>query len=164
MLACHAGHAAVKGMALSEMVIRQARWTAREIDQAAREGRLVKVRNPVWTEDDFTDRWPETQAQQRVFAARLHELADGLEAARQEGAQLEDLQAWLRDMFGGRVVTKSIDGFTDRMGQALKSSSQGYTRKGGVYVPSAPAIRTGTAASLLSTVPARAHTNMGERR
>jgi hypothetical protein len=164
LLACHAGEAAVKGMALSAMVIRQARWTARAIDEAAHGGRLLNVRNPVWARDDFTDRWPETQTQQAFFAGRLHRLADGLEAAQRDGAQLEDLQVWLREVFGDRVVTKSVDRFTDRLGGALKWTSQAYTRKGGVFVPSAPAIRTGAAASLLASVPARAHTNMGERR
>jgi hypothetical protein len=164
VLACHAGEAAAPGMPLTEMVIRQARWTAKAIDEAARAGRLLDVRNPVWARDVFTDRWPVSDPQQTFFARRLHALADGLETAKRQGAQLEDLQAWLREDFGDRVVTKSIEGFSDRLGGALKSTSQVYTRKGGVFVPSAPTIRTGAAASVLAAPAARAHTNMGERR
>ncbi|WLA47847.1 hypothetical protein QIH80_40615 [Bradyrhizobium elkanii] len=46
MLSCHAGHAARPGMRLAEMLIRQARWTARAIDDAAKRGQLLVVPNP----------------------------------------------------------------------------------------------------------------------
>lgn len=45
MLSCHAGHAAVPGMGLADMVMRQARWTARAIDQTARQNKLLDVPN-----------------------------------------------------------------------------------------------------------------------
>jgi hypothetical protein len=162
MLSCHAGHAASPGMSLSAMVIRQARWTARAIDEAARAGRLIDVRNPEWREDCFTDRWPETPAQQAHFARALHDLANGLEAIKQGNVQLEDLRDWLRDYFGERVVSRSLKTFTDRSGRAIRSSSQAYTTSGGLFVPAAPAIIG--AVSAVSPVAARAHTNMGERR
>jgi len=162
MLSCHAGHAASPGMALSDMVIRQARWTARAIDEAARAGRLLDVRNPEWWEDRFTDRWPENQAQQLEFARALHDLANGLEAIKRGDVQLEDLQDWLRDYFGDRVVSRSLNSFNQRTGQAIRSSSQGYTRSGGLFVPAAPAIIGATTS--VSPVAARPHTNMGERR
>lgn len=163
MLSCHAGHAAVAGMGLTEMVIRQARWTAREIDRAAATGRLVEVRNPALELERFTDRWPENQDQQRAYARALHLLADGLEAARLRGAQLEDLQVWLRQMFGERVVTRSVEAFNDRLGRQVKAREHGFTKSGGLYTPSRPALVT-SAASALAPMAARAHTNMGERR
>ncbi len=162
MLSCHAGHAASPGMSLSAMVIRQARWTARAIDAAASRGHLLDVRNPEWHEDCFTDRWPENQAQQTEFARSLHDLANGLEAIKNGDVQLEDLQNWLRDYFGERVVTRSLDTFNERTGRAIRSSSQRYTPSGGLFVPAAPAIIG--AASTISPVAARSHTNMGERR
>jgi len=162
MLSCHAGHAASPGMTLSDMVIRQARWTARAIDEAARAGRLLDVRNPECWDDRFTDRWPENQAQQLEFARALHDLANGLEAIKRGDVQLEDLQDWLRDYFGERVVSRSLKTFNQRTGQAIRSSGQGYTRSGGIFVPAAPAIVS--AAASVSPVSARPHTNMGERR
>lgn len=161
VLSCHAGHAAAPGMSLSAMAIRQARWTARAIDEADRAGRLLDVRNPTWHEDRFTDRWPETQSQQTQFARSLHDLANGLEAIRQGDVQLEDLQDWLRDRFGERVVSRSLKTFNDRTGRALRSNSQHYTCSGGLFVPAAPAVVSG---SIVSPVMARSHTNMGERR
>lgn len=163
MLSCNAGHAAVPGMGLTEMVIRQARWTAREIDRAAALSRLVEVRNPALVDERFTDRWPETQDQQQAYARALHALADGLDAARRRGAPLEDLQIWLRQMFGERVVTRSVESFNDRLGRQVKAREHGFTKSGGLYTPSRPAIITGASAAL-APMAARAHTNMGERR
>lgn len=162
VLSCHAGHAAVPGMGLADMVMRQARWTARAIDQAARQNKLLDVANPEFFEERFTDRWPENQSQQQHYARALHGLADGLQAARERGVQLEDLQDWLRDQFGQRVVTRSIDLFNKRLGRQVQARQHGYTRTGGLFTPAAPAIITGESA--LAPVAARAHTNMGERR
>ena len=162
MLACHAGHAAMPGMGLANMVMRQARWTARAIAQAARENSLLDVANPEFHAERFTDRWPENQLQQQQYARELILLADGLQAARERGRELEDLQEWLREQFGQRVVTRSIEAFNSRLGQQVQARQHGYTRSGGLFTPAAPAIITGAAA--LAPVAARAHTNMGERR
>lgn len=162
VLSCHAGHAARPGLGLAEMVIRQARWTARAIDDVARQGRLLSVPNPEFPAERFTDRWPESQVQQTGYSRRLHMLANGLEAARSGNVQLEDLQEWLREQFGDRVVTRSVKAFNQRVGQQVQARQHGYTRSGGLFTPAAPAIIGATTS--LAPVAARAHTNMGDRR
>jgi hypothetical protein len=162
MLSCHAGHAARPGLTLAEMVIRQARWSARAIDDAAKQGRLLSVPNPEFPAERFTDRWPESQVQQTSYSRRLHMLANGLEAARTGNVQLEDLQEWLREQFGDRVVTRSVKAFNQRIGRQVQARQHGYTRSGGLFTPATPAI-IGTVTSL-APIAARAHTNMGERR
>lgn len=162
ILSCHAGHAALPGLGLTDMVIRQARWTARAIDDAAKRNRLLSVANPEFPAERFTDRWPETQSQQVGYSRHLHVLANGLEAAHRGNVQLEDLQQWLREQFGDRVVTRSVMSFNQRIGHQVRERQHGYTRSGGLFTPAAPAI-IGTATSL-APVAARAHTNMGERR
>lgn len=162
MLSCHAGHAAMPGMGLTDMVIRQARWTARAIVDAARQGKLLEVPNPEFPAERFTDRWPENQTQQQTYARSLNDLADGLQSFRDRDVELEDLQAWLRERFGQRVVTRSVEAFNKRLGEQMKLRQHGFTRSGGLYVPAAPAI-IGSACGL-APVAARAHTNMGERR
>ncbi|GAA0001573.1 hypothetical protein BRDID11002_15740 [Bradyrhizobium diazoefficiens] len=73
MLSCHAGHAARPGMRLAEMLIRQARWTARAIDDAAKRGQLLVVPNPEFPVERFTDRWPESQLQtDNLFSPPAH--------------------------------------------------------------------------------------------
>ena len=164
MLSCHAGHAASPGMGLTDMVIRQARWTARAINDAAKSNSLLRVHNPEFCDEMFTDRWPENQAQQLHYARSLEALANGLEAAQTRGASLEDLQEWLRDGFGSHAVTRSMISFNERLGREVQQQNHGFTPKGGLYVPSKPAIITGAAAAALAPAIARAHTNMGERR
>ena len=161
LLSCHAGKAAKPGMGLADMVIRQARWTARAINSAANLNRLLDVQNPEFLQERFTDRWPENQAQQTHYARLLHDLADGLESARQRGMQLEDLQTWLRERFGARAVTRSMESFNDRVGATVQNRGHAYTRSGGLFVPASPSILGATG---LAPVSARAHTNMGERR
>ena len=92
MLSCHAGLAAAPGMGLADMLIRQARWTSREIDRAADVRRLLDVRNPVMRDDRFTDRWPETHTQQRDFSVALKKPAHDAETIRAEGMQLEEIR------------------------------------------------------------------------
>ena len=163
MLSCHAGHAALSGISLTDMVIRQARWTARAIDNAEAKRRLLDVRNPEMQEDCFTDRWPENCGQQRAFGQALHGLAGGLEQVHHGNLLLEELQEWLRRCFGSHVVSRSVRALNARNGDALRTSAQGYSRNGGLFVPAAPAI-IGSGRPLPSIVTPRPHTNMGERR
>ena len=166
LLSCHAGHAAVPGMRLSDMLIRQALWTANAIEIAVGQRRLLSVPNPEHPGEYFTDRWPENQDQQQTYAGKLRLLANGLERFRKGNVQLEDLQTWMRLQFGERVVTNSIKAFNERLGRQVGATEQSYTKNGGLWTPSKPRIvgLTTGAATALAPVAARAHTNMGERR
>jgi len=161
MMSCFAGHAAQPGLSLSDMVIRQACLTAASIRQAAARREKVIVVNPVFPRDCFTDRWPENLSQQEEFASKLTELADGLAYYKRHGASLEDLQEWLRERFGGYVVSSSIRRFNRRNGSAVQYGAQGYTPRGGLYVPSAPALVGIGAAGTVTGVAASPHTFRG---
>ena len=82
MLSYYAGLAAQPNMSLSAMLVRLAGWIIRDIEQASLYGRLLHVANPVCPADVFTDRWPESIAQQNEFAGYLRELVRSLEAMR----------------------------------------------------------------------------------
>jgi hypothetical protein len=102
MLSCHAGRVAQPGLRLSEMLVRQARYTARIIASAEAERRCVDVRNPVMRDDRFTDRWPEDRSQQVAFGRALTGLADTLDAINQRrvSVEMDSLSgAQVRDMF-----------------------------------------------------------------
>ncbi len=164
MMSCFAGHAAAPGTSLSDMVIRQARMIARAIRAASSNGKKLAVSNPIFPDDCFTDRWPESVAQQNEFATALDDLADGIEYLKRNDVTLEDLQDWLRERFGSHVVSRSIRQLNDRLGRAVRNSEQSYTPRGGVYVPSAPKlVGIGTAASAAAPAAARPHTFMGGR-
>jgi hypothetical protein len=159
MLSDFAARGAQPGIGLADMLIRQARAIAWAIRQASARRERLFVRNPVFDRDVFTDRWPEGLAQQNEFGAHLTQLADGLEAFQRGNHDLEQIQAWLRQRFGDQVVSASLKRLNDRTGRAVQHARQSYTRSGGVYVPSAPAL-VGVAAPTA----ARAHTFRGERR
>ena len=164
MLSCFAGHAALLGLSLSDMLIRQARVIARELRQAGQRREKVTLINSVFQRDCFTDRWPENLSQQEEFAAKLTSLADGLEYIKRHEIDLESLQDWLREQFGDYVVSGAIRRFNQRAGQAVQSGGTAYTPRGGLYVPSAPAlVGLGTAASSRA-VAATPHTFRGDRR
>ncbi|MCW2282573.1 hypothetical protein M2323_000334 [Rhodoblastus acidophilus] len=162
MMSCIAGHAAAPNTSLTDMVIKQARMLAKEIWAASAKREKLSIVNPVFPRDCFTDRWPENIAQQNDFAAALKNLSDGLEILRKQGADLEELQEWLRERFGSHVVSRSVKQFNERMGGAVRTSAQSYSGRGGLFVPSAPAlVGIGVAASPAAAKP---HTFMGGRR
>lgn len=166
MMSCFAGKAAQPGVSLSDMVMRQARMIASEIRAASARREKVFVVNPIFPRDCFTDRWPESLSQQEDFATKLTELADGLASFRRHGASLEDMRDWLRDRFGDRVVMGSLDRFNKRTGGAVRTGAHGYTPRGGLYVPSKPAlvgIGTGLTARSSAAVAATPHTFRGGR-
>ncbi len=167
MMSCLAGHAAQPGgLSLSDMVIRLARLIARELRQASARREKVMVVNPVFQRDCFTDRWPENLLQQEEFAAKLSTLADGLEHVKRKETDPESLRDWLREQFGDYVVSSALRRFYQRAGQVVRSGGTAYTPRGGLYVPSAPAlVGLGTATAANSrAVAATPHTFRGDRR
>jgi hypothetical protein len=159
MLSCFAGRAAAPNMKLADMAILQARMIARAIENASRIGQKLRVLNPMYDQDEFTDRWPESLRQQDQFASKLNALADGLERVRQGNHELEDVQDWLREQFGEGVVSGALRRFNERAGKSVKSGTQNYSKTGGLYVPAAPAIIVGTGTS---TPSGRGHTFRGD--
>jgi len=164
MISCFAGHAAQPGLSLSDMVIRQARVIARELRQAGQRRENVMVVNPVFQRDCFTDRWPENLSQQEEFAAKLAGLADGLEHIKRHEIDLESLRDWLREQFGDYVVSGAIRRFNQRAGQAVQGGATAYTPRGGLYVPSTPALVGLGAAASSRAVAATPHTFRGDLR
>lgn len=156
MMSFFAGQVARPGIRLADMVILQARAIAMAIRHASAHGEKLRVTNPMYEHDDFTDRWPKSIAQQDEFAARLTMLAKGLEAIRRGNFDLESVQDWLREQFGERVVSRSFRQFNERTGRAVQQGGQSYTYRVGIYVPSAPAI-----IGISSPAVGRSHTFMG---
>ena len=159
MLSYYAGLAAQPNMSLSAMLVRLASWIIREIEQASLYGRLLHVANPVCEADIFTDRWPESVAQQDEFAKHLHELVRSLEAMRKGEMFPNTMMDVLRGNFGDRVVTRAADQIAAEIGGGIQQSRQLYTRRGGVLLPTAVAAPVANPA--IAT--ARPHTFFGRK-
>jgi hypothetical protein len=135
MLSYYAGLAAQPNMALSAMVIRLASWIVGEIERASVYGRKLHVANPVCPDDVFTDRWPESVAQQNEFAGHLRDLVRGLEKMRKGELFPDAMMDELRENFGDRVVTRAADQIAAEVGAGIQQSRQGYTRGGRLIWP-----------------------------
>ena len=161
MLSYYAGLAAQPNMSLSAMLVRLASWIIRDIEQASLYGRLLHVANPICEADVFTDRWPESIAQQDEFAGHLRVLTRSLEAMRKGEMFPDTMMDVLRGNFGDRVVTRAADQIATEIGGGIQQSRQLYTRRGGLLLPSA----AGVAAPIInpSVSVARPHTFFGRK-
>jgi hypothetical protein len=139
VLSYFAGLAAQPNMSLNAMLVRLASWIIRDIEQASIYGRLLQIVNPVCAADVFTDRWPESIAQQNEFAGYLRELVQSLEAMRKGVMLPNTMMNELRDYFGDRVVTQAADQIAAEVGAGIQHSRQLYSRRGGLLWPSAVA-------------------------
>lgn len=154
MLSYFAGCAARPNMTLADMMMRLCRLISSAIRQASGQRQPLVVTNPRYDKDVFTDRWPLNLAQQNEFAGYLDELVAGLERAKASRFTAWDLNQWLRDIFGERVVTAAADRIADELGNAVREASHTYTTKGGIILPAIAGIAAPTLARA-STPPVR---------
>jgi hypothetical protein len=162
VLSRYAALAATPDMPLSLMLIRLCRLMIRDIDAASQSRKLLHVANPVFDRDVFTDRWPESFAQQAEWRGQLIDLADTIQSLRQNESSLEDLRDMLPGLFGDNVVAKGMRRFNDRSGRAVQTGQVRHTGQGGVFVPSRPAIVASPAIIAAPAMAAgRPHTFMG---
>jgi hypothetical protein len=161
MLSYYAGLAAQPNMSLSAMLVRLASWIISDIEQASLYSRLLHVANPICETDVFTDRWPESIAQQDEFAGHLRELIRSLEAMRKGEMFPDTMMDTLRGNFGDRVVTRVADQIATELGGGIQQSRQLYTRRGGLLLPSAAAVAAPIVNPAVSV--ARPHTFFGRK-
>lgn len=134
-----------------------------EIILENRVGRRLRVFNPSHPPDEFTDRWPEDLAAQRLWAGDLKHLVDKLDELRRIGFDPVGAKTILTDLFGETAAQRAIEEHYTAKTELAAKGRLGTTPTGQVrpvQKPSTPAIITGATAATLIT-PARANTNMG---
>ncbi|MEA2861921.1 MAG: hypothetical protein QOC72_3960 [Methylobacteriaceae bacterium] len=125
---------------------------------AARVGQRVEVRNPAYWPDVFTDRWPESNAAQSAWITDLTLLLSRLERLRAEAFDPDRTKAELAELFGETAASYALEKHFEGQ-RELNSRGRLRVSQAG-RLASIPA---SVAAPALIT-PARANTNMGERR
>jgi hypothetical protein len=129
MLAClaaqNAGHS---GRPFSEL-LHQARALLTFFTAYHERSARVELVNPVCPEDQFTDRWPATLAEQKVFVDDLRLLVGELESL-QCGASLDQIEAVFGRLFGEDISRTVIREFADRTGQTI-ANGELHTGAGG---------------------------------
>jgi len=162
LLSHYAAAAARPNTSLTDMVIRQASLMIAEIENASLYGQLINVSNPCHELDVFTDRWPENVSQQDDYAQKLKELVAGLEQLKRGQMSPPNMMEWMRNQFGGQVVTRAADAIANEIGHSIKGSTQQYTRTGKLIIPAA-ATSAAVVKSSRAIASGRDHTFFGKK-
>jgi hypothetical protein len=129
---------------LADELIHQVECMIKALEDAERAHRTVREFNPACAEDELTDRWPASLAEQRVFIDELRAFAVQLHRL-QDGVPLPEMQRILEDLFGERPAREAVRKYT---GQHVNDNNAGK----GFHI-----LRTGSIPALGSTaVPAAA--------
>lgn len=142
LLAHYAARSSRPGLTLSDALISLCVLLVTDIQRASLLGRTLTVFNPTWDADEFTDRWPESIAQQDQFAEDLIRLINAVRLLKDGKLDPTHLPAALKELFGDFVVTEAIRKAGQELGGTVQRGTQGYTRAGGIMVPAAVAAPT----------------------
>lgn len=121
LLSCYvAKNAGVRPGLLEELIV-QVRYLLNEFETAERAKQLIAVMNPACSDlDCFTDRWPETAADQSLFLQDLRRFAFALgELAKPQSMQ--KYQEILSELFGERASRTAVEGFALGFGNAASA-------------------------------------------
>lgn len=141
----------VPGASLSESLLAHASHIHGKIRRADNLGHLVYEENPTCAEDCFTDRWPQTRADQRQYMTDLNQLITLLAQMKTGQMTIRDIQDGLIPVFGEFPVKAAVRATQERVGAATRTGKTGHKIGGGLLLG-------GSAAGGRS---ARANTNMG---
>ena len=119
MLSCLAYEAAVPGRSISENLIVITGHILDRLISASQNGHLIQVRNPFCPADDFTDRWPENHADQKLMIEEMNKFSRLLAELLNEGTSIERCREILQYMFGESVGDAAIEA----MGRNLAASA-----------------------------------------
>jgi hypothetical protein len=122
----------------------------REKDALAR---TVTVCNPAYTDDVFTDRWPENERVQDMFSDDLRRMTIDMYKLRNENLSLPDKTELLKRVFGESVASYAIVSQLDAARHEMEAGRFNVGPKGAVLgAVAAPAvIATRTAAARIGT-------------
>ena len=123
----------------------------RRMARSLESGVRPEERNPVFIEENFNDRWPETGNDMRVFRTDLKHLVG--ELARARASELSDIRKIFDDLFGERVSEKAVRSYMDSYSGA---AATGTYERGKGFVAT-PAVLAPVAAKAAQTSKAPAH-------
>lgn len=119
----------------------------------------LRVTNPAYPADEFTDRWPENAAAQELFDVDLRILKMELGRLRDGFLGIEEKHDLMKRVFGESVAQYAIESHFDARRAEMEAGRLHAGPKGKIFTPAAPAI-IGTAAGTLTT-PVRSATREG---
>lgn len=106
----------------------------------------VRVVNPAYPADEFTDRWPENKTAQDLYDRDLRRLIVDLYKLRNEDLSLAEQQEVLKGLFGETAASYAIESKLDAGRHEMEANRMRLTNTGKVVGMAAPAVATLTAA------------------
>jgi hypothetical protein len=128
---------------------------ARLMETNGRRG-TVRVLNPAYPADEFTDRWPENKSAQDLYDGDLRRLIIDLYKLRNENLSLAEQQEVLKRLFGETAAAYAIESTLDARRREMDANRMRLGSTGKVLGSTAPAV-VGSA----SSTAARAATREG---
>ena len=126
--------AAAPAASLTDAVLHHAKNIRGRLVEADKRGQLVHEVNPTCEEDCFTDRWPETRADQRIFIHDLDELVSTLTRLRRGDHSMKDMMDALSDIFGETPVKAAVRAVQDHVGTATQRGQTRHRVGGGILL------------------------------
>jgi hypothetical protein len=137
-----------------ELVV-QAQNLRRVIGGADARGEKVRVTNPRCDEDVFTDRWPASRQEQRLFLSDLDRLL--LKLAELPESDPDEMRTILTELFGETPTGAVFESYYRDLGQGIASGRS-------VYVPGSGRVFASAAVAPLAASTMRPHTFYGRPR
>ena len=120
---------------LSEELLLQARKMLSVFQQSHTDGRLIRIVNPVCTQDVLTDRWPESRQDQVLFIRDLNALTEKVERLI-AGCDLEEMRQIMAELFGEAPTGDAFVAFNKRMGAEVRGGQNRHRPGlGGLVIP-----------------------------
>ena len=124
-----------------------------QLQSAENHDELIRVVNPVYSVDIFTDRWPSCRLDQRQWQADLQHLVQSLDELRLELFDPAKWQRVFRDLFGEAASNDAIKSWYDRQKRMVDAGQVDIGRVGNLRENG---IRAGRSASAATSVVAGA--------
>ncbi len=105
---------------------------------------------------------PRASVSKMTTPKKRKELVAGVEKRERGQMSPPRMMEWMRNQFGGQVVTRAADAIANEIGQSIQSSSQQYTRTGKLIVPAA-ATTAAVVRSSKAIASGRDHTFFGKK-
>lgn len=145
--------AANRTSTLSEELLYQAQYIRDELLRYHRAGLKIQVFNPVCDKDEFTDRWPASLDEQRVFLNDLDTLIAYLNRLN-AGCELREMREIMIRLFGEAPTGKVFETFNRELGKQIESGQSYHKPDGGrIHMPASGIITSGPLRSEVRRTP-----------
>jgi hypothetical protein len=155
MLCALALSAGARGTGLLDELLGLATYIAGRLEAALRSFELMVVTNPSYDPDVFTDRWPRSPDDQRIYLNDLRHLQSQLLLLKSDRLSATEMRTILENLFGETAASYAVERYLEAGRRAVETKGMRFGPRGQVLTGAAAISGASTSTT------ARANTNMG---